>query len=90
MGLPFAFTTKIWAREGQVKRGSALMSCLVGDPSFNRTSPFVLIKFIISLEGASSIVQWGSHSLLCALKSPRSIIFSLIFPKMSKYSRSDT
>ena len=37
---------------------SALMSCLVRDPSFNRTSPFVLIKFIISLEGASSIVQY--------------------------------
>ena len=66
------------------------MSCLVGDPSFSKTSPLVFINCTISFEGASSIVQWGSHSLLCASKSPKSIIFSLIFLNIFEYSFSDT
>ena len=73
-----------------VESRSALISCRVGDPSFSNTSHLVFINLIICFEGASSIVQWGSHSLLCALKSPKKIILSFMFPKISRYSRSET
>ena len=56
---------------------SVCMSCRVFVPSFSIVKSLSVRKLIISNELSSFLLQWNSHSLLCELKSPNIILFSL-------------
>ena len=48
-------------------------------PSFSIVKSLSIRKLMISNELSSFLLQWSSHSLLCELKSPNIIMFSLKF-----------
>ena len=58
---------------------SVCMLCLVFVPSFRIAKSLFVMKLMISKELSSFLLQWNSHCLLCELKSPNIIMFSLKF-----------